>query len=52
MSISKELVQAFIESDRQWTRELRVAHAKFMLSEAVGEDDKEFWKAVLERLLP
>ena len=38
----------WIRQDRQWTRVMRVAHAKFKLATASTDADKLFWQAILE----
>lgn len=41
----KSIVDSYLKNDRQWSRPLRIAHAKFMLKE---DGAKEFWQAVLD----
>jgi hypothetical protein len=46
-------VDAYLKSDRQWTRAQRIAHAKYQLSIADfggASNAGEFWKAVLHAL--
>jgi hypothetical protein len=38
----------WLKEDRQWTRAMRVAHAKFRLANAGSDAEKLFWQAVLE----
>jgi len=47
--LNKEAVENFIKNDRQWTRPMRIAHAKYQLSIAKNADDKEFWTEILNR---
>ncbi len=42
------VLKAYLESDRQWTRLLRISHAQFMLKEANSASERRFWQAVLE----
>lgn len=46
MSTLKDEVQAYLKSDRQWFREQRIAHARFMLATATPAR-KPFWRMVL-----
>lgn len=41
-------VRVFLESDRQWTRANRISHAQYQLQAAKTDEDKAFWKSVLE----
>lgn len=43
-------VKDYLESDRQWTRELRIANARWHLAQATEDADREFWTAVLHAL--
>lgn len=38
----------YIIEDRQWKREYRINHARYMLSKAVTEQDKQFWRDVID----
>jgi hypothetical protein len=40
-------VRIYLLSDRQWKREQRESHARYMLGEADTLRDKAFWRAVL-----
>ena len=44
--MDKELLN-YLKNDRQWTRELRIAHAKYMMK--INPDKAEFFKRVLEK---
>jgi len=41
-------VQEYIVADRQWPRNLRIAHAKSRLQAAKTHQEKTFWQAVLD----
>lgn len=41
-------VKEYLESDRQWLRVHRIAHAEYQLKKSTIKEDKIFWKAVLE----
>lgn len=43
-------VDAFVKSDRQWTREMRIPHYRWQISRTSGAE-KAFWEAVLKRNL-
>lgn len=38
----------YIISDRQWKRDHRLGHARHMLTKAVTEQDKQFWRDVID----
>ena len=38
----------YLKGDRQWTRALRIAHAKQQLVSSTEEADKQFWQQMLE----
>ena len=40
----------WLKQDRQWTRPLRVAHARYKLAMAYDPAETLFWQAVLEAL--
>ena len=40
-------VRIYLLSDRQWTREHRESHARYMLDNADTLRDKAFWRAVV-----
>lgn len=39
-------VEQWNEQDRQWPRELRIAHAKYQEQVATTEEGRRFWRAV------
>ena len=39
---------AYVTTQRQWTRPLRIAHARFMMSKANTDLQKMFWCSVFE----
>jgi hypothetical protein len=41
-------VKTYLLQDRQWPRELRIAHAQFQLKKVTVPEEFDFWKAVLE----
>lgn len=44
-------LQDYLESDRQWPRELRIGHAKYQMELSRLVDDKEqvkFWESVFD----
>jgi len=42
-------VEAYLKSDRQWTREQRLQHAQYRCKSAV-DTSIDFWEAVIKRL--
>jgi hypothetical protein len=40
-------VRIYLLSDRQWKREHRESHARYMLGEADTLRDKVFWRAIV-----
>lgn len=46
----KQRVQAYLESDRQWTRDLRIKHTALQYKNAHDEAGREFWGAVFDAL--
>lgn len=45
-------IDDFLKSDRQWTRSLRIAHAKYQVKRAKKRKDADgmtFWKEVITR---
>jgi hypothetical protein len=44
-------VQTFLESDRQWTRVCRIAHAQYQIRTGIrNNENTAFWVEVLKRL--
>jgi hypothetical protein len=41
-------VKTYLLQDRQWPRELRIAHAAWQLTKTLTPDARTFWMAVLE----
>ena len=41
-------VKEWLLQDRQWLREHRLQHARYKLSQSVTENDKNFWRQVIE----
>lgn len=41
-------LQEYLKNDRQWTHEMRVAHAKYQLNKAEALEEKNFWRSVLD----
>lgn len=40
-------LKEYLKQDRQWHRPLRVAHARFQLRNATTEQERMFWRDVL-----
>ncbi len=49
MTEFSDLVEAYIQYDRQWKRDYRIAHAKRELARATTDEGRNFWRAVLQR---
>lgn len=47
LSQLEQRLSAHLQSDRQWLRELRIAHAHYQYRQAVTIKDRTFWKAVM-----
>lgn len=45
----EDRIEAYLASDRQWPRHLRIQHAEYQRSIAKTEDDKRFWSAIIKR---
>lgn len=43
-------LKKFLESDRQWPRHLRIAHAQYRFHRAMTFTEQDFWADVLEAL--
>jgi hypothetical protein len=41
-------LEEWLAQDRQWTRPLRLAHARFRLETATTDPDRKFWQQVIE----
>jgi len=48
MSDRDKSVYEFVHSDRQWKREHRINHIKYMLTKAQSGKEREYWRQVLE----
>ena len=48
MTEIEKQVQEYLEGDRQWTRNLRLSHARMKLSQAKDDHGKTFWKLVIK----
>lgn len=38
----------YLLADRQWPRQHRISHAKYMLKQATTPTDKQFWRSVID----
>lgn len=45
----EDKVDAYVISERQWPRTLRIAYYQTQLKQAATDEDKQFWAAVLRR---
>jgi len=41
---------AFVLSDRQWPRHLRIAHARWQMKNATTPEVREFWRKIISLL--
>lgn len=42
-------VDAYVLADRQWPRHLRIQHAEYQRTVAKNDEERRFWRAVLQR---
>ncbi len=45
----EDRVEAFLLSDRQWPRPLRIQHAEYQRKISKTDEERRFWNAVIKR---